>query len=234
MAYHDLIKKCFIFNGLSEKDIEMVEGIGNLCSYSSRQNIFFEGDPANGFHIVISGKVKIFKLSSEGREQILHIFGPGEPFGEAAVFAGINFPANATALEPTQTFYIDRAKFVALLNKKPHLAMNLLAVLSKRLMIFARMIGDLALKEVPGRLATYLLISSAQKNGASSFDLDLSKTQLASLLGTIPETLSRILSKMQKDKIIEVRGARIKILDFEGLRQISGLFDEELPLEHHH
>ncbi len=234
MTYHNLIKKCFIFNGLSEKDIKMVEEIGSLNSYSARQNIFFEGDPAAGFHIVISGKVKIFKLSSEGREQILHIFGPGEPFGEAAVFAGINFPANATAMEPTKTFYIEREKFVALLNKKPSLAMNLLAILSRRLMIFARMIGDLSLKEVPGRLATYLLILSAKKNGASSFDLDLPKTQLASLLGTIPETLSRILSKMQKEEIIEVKGARINILNFEGLREISGLLDEELPLEHHH
>ncbi len=224
MNIHKLVKECFLFKGLPETDINNIESIGQILKFKAKEQIFFEGDPAIGFYIIISGKVKIFKISPEGREQILHIFGPGEPFGEAAVFAGKNFPANASTMAPTTTFYIERAKFEQLLNKNPGLALNLLAILSKRLMIFARMIGDLSLKEVPARLATYLLILSSKKDGACELELDLPKTQLASLLGTIPETLSRILSRMQRENILKVQGSKITILNKERLEDLSELY----------
>ncbi len=232
MEIKNLLKSCFLFKGLPEKELEDLESIGSVKQFKPRQTIFLEGDPADGFHVIMEGKVKIYKLSSEGREQILHIFGPKEPFGEAAVFAQARFPANAMATEKTMTFFIQRNKFVNLLKEDPWLAMNLLAVLSKRLMYFARMIGDLSLKEVPGRLATYLLILKSRQKPAenASVVLDISKTQLASLLGTIPETLSRIFSKMQKAGIIEVKGPEIKILDTSALEELSGTIFHDKPL----
>ncbi len=231
MAVKDVLKSCFLFSGLSQSYIDQLEQIGQVRSYKKKEAIFFEGEPADGFYIIMSGKVKIFKLSSEGREQILHIFGPGEPFGEAAVFAGAMFPANSAAMEKTDVFYIPRAAFERLIKENPSLSLNLLAILSKRLMIFARMIGDLSLKEVPGRLATYLLITSAKRGGADSITLDLTKTQLASLLGTIPETLSRILSRMQRSGIIEVKGSRIEIKNRMELENISGLTEDDIGLK---
>jgi len=231
VAVRDVLKSCFLFSGLSEPYIRQLEQIGQIRSYQKKESIFFEGEPADGFYIVMSGKVKIFKLSSEGREQILHIFDPGEPFGEAAVFAGALFPANSSAMEKTEVFYIPRAAFERLIQENPSLSLNLLAILSRRLMIFARMIGDLSLKEVPGRLATYLLIASAKKGGSNSITLDLTKTQLASLLGTIPETLSRILSRMQRAGIIEVKGSNIEIKNREELEKISGLTEDDIGLK---
>jgi len=222
------LQSCFLFKGLPDQYLRQIEVVGNLCTFGKNESIFFEGEPATDFHIVLSGKVKIFKLSAEGREQILHVFGPGEPFGEAAVFAGVPFPANASAMEKSSTFQIPRSGFERLLQENPPLCLNLLAILSKRLMIFARMIGDLSLKEVPGRLATYLLISSAKRGGADSIDLDLTKTQLASLLGTIPETLSRILSRMQRAGIIKVKGSNIEIKDRQELERISGLSQDDI------
>ncbi len=230
MTLNEILNSCFLFRGLPNSYIEQLKAIGKLRSYNKKETIFFEGEPAEGFYIVVSGKVKIFKLSSEGREQILHIFGQGEPFGEAAVFAGVLFPANAAAMEKTEAFYIPRSGFERLLKNNPSLCLNLLAILSKRLMIFVRMIGDLSLKEVPARLATYLLISSAKLGGTDTITLDLTKTQLASLLGTIPETLSRILSRMQKAKIIDVQGSDITIKDKKELERISGLSQDEIGL----
>ena len=218
----NLVEQCFIFHGLPARVLDDIVAIGSVKKFNAKQTIFMEGDRATGFHIVITGRIKIFKLSTEGREQTLHVFGPGEPFGEAAVFAGTRFPANAMAVKKTETFYIPREAFVLLLKKDPSIAMNLLSILSRRLMSFAVMIGDLSLKEVPGRLATYLIILMKQQGKSDSVTLDMPKSQLASLLGTIPETLSRIFAKMQRQEIIAVQGPHIKILDLEALEELSG------------
>jgi len=179
-----------------------------------------EGDAGTGFYVVISGRVKIFKLSAEGKEQILHIFGPGEPFGEVPVFEGRHFPASAEAMAESQLFFFPRTSFVALIKKNPFLALNMLAILSRRLRRFTALIDDLSLKEVPGRLAAYLLYLSEQKRGSAVLELTITKGQLASLLGTIPETLSRILGKMSAQGLIESAGPRIRLLDRQGLENL--------------
>ena len=113
---------------------------------------------------------------------------------------------------------------ITLIEKNPSIAMGMLAVLSKRLRTFTSLIDDLSLKEVPGRLASYLLYLSEKENGTSDLELDITKGQLASLLGTIPETLSRILAKMSAQDIIESDGPRIRIIDRKGLEDLaSGL-----------
>ena len=186
------------------------------------QFIFSDGDEGTGFYVIISGRVKIFKLSLEGKEQILHIFGPGEPIGEVAVFAGKRFPANAEALEDSRVFFFPRAPFMELIQKNPSIALNMLAVLSQRLRKFTALIEDLSLREVPGRLAAHLLYLSQKKDGMNDLTLDISKGQLASLLGTIPETLSRILTRMTKAGLIQSEGARdIRILDHDGLEELA-------------
>jgi CRP/FNR family transcriptional regulator len=159
--------------------------------------------------------------SPDGKEQILHILGPGEPFGEAPVFAGQSFPAHAVALEDCRLVFLPRDDFVDLVTRNPSLALNLLAVLSKRLREFTRMVDSLSLKEVPGRLAGHLLLLSRKQANGDELELELSKTQLASLLGTIPETLSRILKKLQKAGYIRIEGARITIVDRERLAELA-------------
>jgi len=203
------------------------EQIEDLCMivadqvFHRGQIVFSEGDDGTGFYVVISGRVKIFKLSPEGKEQILHIFGPGDPFGEAAVFSGQHFPANAEAMESSRIFFFPRGSFSDLIKDNPSLALNMLAILSKRLRRFANLIDDLSLKEVPGRLAAHLLYLSGQSEGSEQLELNITKTQLASLLGTIPETLSRILGKMSKQGLIESDGRQIKILEREALEELA-------------
>jgi CRP/FNR family transcriptional regulator len=217
----DHIARVPLFEGLPSVQIEDLAMIVTDQGFRKGETIFTEGEEANGFYVVITGRVKIFKLSPDGKEQILHLFGPGEPFGEVPVFTGHHFPANAATMEESRVFFFPRKSLVDLIKKNPSLALNMLAVLSKRLRRFAALIDDLSLKEVPGRLAAYLLYLSDQNKGAKVLELAVTKAQLASLLGTIPETLSRILGKLSSQGLIETDGRRIRILDQEALRDLA-------------
>jgi len=202
-----------LFTGLPDEQVESIASLTREKHYGRGEAIFYEGDEADGFYIVSAGQVKVFKMNLLGKEHILHIFGPGEPIGEVAVFHGQPFPANAEALVKSSVLYFPRREFVRLIERTPSIAMNMLAVLSLRLRQFASQIEDLSLKEVPARLAGYLLVTSEEQGGDNIVSLDISKGQLASLLGTIPETLSRIFSKMSDEGLISVDGRNITILD---------------------
>ncbi len=221
MSILNHIARVPLFEGLPPEQIEDLAMIVTDQVFRKGETIFSEGEEGNGFYVVITGRVKIFKLSAEGKEQILHFFGPGEPFGEVPVFAGQHFPANAAAMEQSRVFFFPRRSFVGLIKKNPSLALNMLAILSKRLRRFAALVDDLSLKEVPGRLAAYLLYLSDQHKGAKDLELTITKAQLASLLGTIPETLSRILAKLGSQGLIETDGRRIRILEKETLQDLA-------------
>ncbi len=222
MKLIDQIAGIPLFQGLARKQHEELATIVVDQSFRRGESIFCEEDEGTGFYVVVSGRVKIFKLSAEGKEQILHIFGPGEPFGEVAVFAGKRFPAHAEALEGTRVLFIPREEFARLIRKDPSLALNMLAVLSQRLRRFSALIENLSLKEVPGRLAAYLLFFGEGKKASDDLTLEISKNQLASLLGTIPETLSRILARMSREGFVESSGVRrIRILDRKGLEELA-------------
>lgn len=210
-----------LFQGLPDAHLEDLAMIVVDQVFQRGQVIFSEGDDGNGFYVAVTGRVKIYKMSPDGKEQTLHIFEPGEPFGEVPVFTGQQFPANAEALQESRLYFFPRDAFVRLIKKNPSLALNMLAILSRRLRRFTMLVENLSLKEVPGRLAAYLLYLSDRGEGATDLELSITKGQLASLLGTIPETLSRILGKMSGQGLIATEGARIKILDPRGLEDLA-------------
>jgi CRP-like cAMP-binding protein len=218
----DQIAAIPLFRDLPARQHRKLASIGVVRSLHKGDIIFHQGEEGTGFYVVISGRVKVFKLSAEGKEQILHIFDAGEPFGEVPVFAGKRFPAHAEALEDSRVFFFQRAAFVGLIQGDPSLALNMLAMLSQRLRRFAALVEDLSLKEVPGRLAAYLLYLSRKQTGRDALTLNMSKAQLAALLGTIPETLSRIFARMTKADLIEpLSSRRIRILDREALEDLA-------------
>lgn len=217
----DIVSTIPLFKGLPRDQLKDLTQIAVNKHFNKGEIIFSEGDEGNGFYVVVEGTVKVFKLSVEGKEQILHIFGPLEPFGEVPVFAGQDFPAHAEAIAESRLFFFPRDAFTNLIEQNPSLALNMLAVLSMRLRQFTVQVEHLSLKEVPGRLAAYLLYLSDKKDAERSVDLDISKQQLASLLGTIPETLSRILARMTRQGLIEMDGRRIKIMDRPGLEELA-------------
>lgn len=210
-----------LFNGLNQQQLEDLAMIIVDQEIKRNQPIFAEGDEAKGLYIVVSGRVKVYKISFDGKEQILHILGAGEPFAEVAVFIGGNYPANSMTMDKSRLFFIPRDAFYDLIGRNPSLALSMLATLSLRLRQFSKMIESLSLKEVPGRLATHLLLLSDQDGGKDEVRLGIAKTQLASYLGTIPETISRILAKMTARGYIESDGKMITLCDRDGLEDLA-------------
>ena len=212
-----LIANVLFFKGLSGEEIDDIHRIASERHYQRHQMVFSDGEEGAGFFLVVEGSVKVFKMSPEGKEQILHILGPGEPVGQVAVFAGASFPANAQAIANSRLLFFPRRAFIDLIQARPSLALNMLAILSNRLREFTVQIENISLKEVPARLASYLLYLSEEQHNTEHLQLTISKAQLASIIGTIPETLSRILNRMSAKKLIQVNGREIKLVDRENL-----------------
>ena len=221
-----------LFAGLGPKEHAALAGIAEGKTYARGQDIFFAGDPAKGFFAVVSGKVRIYQTSLAGKEHILHVFGPGEVFAEVAVFSGGVYPANAQVLEDGEYLFFPRERFRKLLAEDPDLALNMLGLLSLRLRQLVRKLEDLSLREVPARLAAHLLLLHADSK-KQTLSLDLPKGQLAAYLGTIPETLSRVLRRLADDGVIHVSGHAIEILDVARLETVaaasSGTMSGALP-----
>jgi len=217
----DVISTIPLFNGLPEDQLEAIKKIAIEKQINKGEIVVSEGDEGRGFFVIVEGRVKVFKVSAEGKEQILHIFGPGQPFGEVPVFAGQRFPANAQAIDKTKALFFPRVAFVGLITANPSLALNMLAEMSKKLRLFAVQIENLSLKEMPARLASYLIHLADEQDQKEVVTLKISKGQLASILGTIPETLSRIFAKLSGNKLIRVEGKKITLLDRDGLEDLA-------------
>ena len=217
----NIISTIPLFNGLPDGQLNAIRQIAVEKRYNKGQTIFSEGDETKGFFVVVDGRVKIYKVSSEGKEQILHIFEAGQSFGEVTVFTGQQLPANAQTLAKSRLLFFSRSVFVDLVTANPSLALNLLAIMSKKLRQFAAQIENLSLKEIPARLASYLIYLSEEQDAGDAVSLNVSKGQLASLLGTIPETLSRIFAKLSAQNLIRVEGPKITLLDRQGIEDLA-------------
>ncbi len=210
-----------LFAGLTHTQLEGLAQAIVDRPYEKGEMVFFESSPAKGFYIVAQGKVKIYRSAPDGREAVLHVFGPGEPFGEVAVFQGGTFPAHAMTVEKSHLLFVPREALVSRIASDPTLALNMLAALSGRLRQFASKVEALTLRETPQRLAAYLLTASELKEGADTFLLDLSKGLLAGMLGTARETLSRALTRLADEGMVAVDGRQITLRDRAGLEALA-------------
>jgi CRP/FNR family transcriptional regulator len=217
----NIISAIPLFNGLPDDQLSEIRQIAVEKQFGKGQTIFSEGDETTGLFVVVDGRIKIYKVSSEGKEQILHIFEAGQSFGEVTVFTGQQLPANAQTLAKSRLLLFPRSAFVALVTANPSLALNLLAIMSKKLRQFAAQIENLSLKEIPARLASYLIYLAEEQGSGEAVTLNVSKGQLASLLGTIPETLSRIFAKLSGQNLIRVEGPKITLLDRQGIEDLA-------------
>ena len=217
----DILSGIPSLSGLSENQLEEIQQIIIHKHLNKGGPIYTEGDHGNGFYVVVQGLVKIFKVSSEGKEHIMRIVGNGESFGQVPVYAGRSFPASAQAIAKSHLLFFPRTAFVELIIGNPSLALSMLSVLSMRLREFTVHVENLSLKEVPGRLAAYLLYLADEQGNEKRIRLNISKTQISSLLSTAPETLSRILGRMAGKRLIEVKGRDIKILNRKGLEELA-------------
>ncbi|MEA2102651.1 MAG: Crp/Fnr family transcriptional regulator [Thermodesulfobacteriota bacterium] len=217
----DILLKSQLFGGLPEDHIAKIKKISIDKYFNKGEMIFFDGDEGNGFYLVIEGTVNVYKVSPEGKEQILHIVKEGETIGAVPVFSGKSFPANARTISKTHLLFFPLKKFMDLITNNPSLSMNILALLSMRLREFTIQVENLSLKEVPGRLAAYLLYLSQEQRNNDIIRLNISKLQLANILGTGPESLSRALRNMKNRKLIEEKGTNIRLVNRDALETLA-------------
>ena len=221
MEIRKFLSNTFLFTSFTEKEIDLLLASTSLKKVGRGEQIFSEGIDATAFFIVVSGKVKIYKLSPDGKEYTLHIHGPGDLVAEAAIFDSMVYPASCLALEDTTLMRVSREGFLNLIRAHPELSLKMMSGYSKRLRQFVAKIEELSLKDIKSRLAGYLIENSSVENGVAVCHLSYSKKELSSLLGTIPETLSRALAFLKQKKLIIEKDNTITIPDPEKLKIFS-------------
>lgn len=213
-----------IFSTLSSSDLKEITPYIAAVSFKKREVIFSEGDPSEWFYLVVDGKVKITKLSQEGKEIILEIIPPLDFFGGLAVLRGFPYPANAIAMEDTKLLRISRSNILRILDRFPNLMYCMALQLGERMKGSHETLKNIALERVESRIAS-LLLKLADKAGSKAedgivIDIKLTKQDIAEMVGTTVETSIRTMSKLKKMNVVAEREGRIVISNLEKLRSL--------------
>ena len=218
--------KTALLSGLSQPELQMLAARTVRKLFTAGELLFSEGEPCNGLHIIALGKVRIFKTSMSGREQVLAMNGPGESVAELPVFDGGPYPASAVAIEDTEIAFISRRDFNAYCLEHPEVALKVLSVVGARLRRLVEIIEELSFTTIRQRLISALL-KLAQKEGKKTergveFQLPATHQELANQLGTVRELISRNLMRLQAEGLLDVDAREIVVKDMKGL---SALLD---------
>ena len=230
-----LLKKVYFFSGLNDEELEKLKSICKLKKFKRGDNIFFDTEPYIGFYFVVSGMVKIYKISKDGKEHILHIIGPFNTFAEVPLFenygsiceSDFRYPANSMAIEEnTEVVLVQGRQFLEFIESSSKICMKIVSGFAKRLRHLNHHIEEITLKDVTKRVASFILTDykntrKKTKDTEPNINLNISKNDLASYLGTIPETLSRTFRKLEDDEIIQVEGKKIVIKDLHKLQETA-------------
>ena len=220
-----VLKDIPLFAELSVEELRKITAISSLINFKERDFVFHEGDAFPGIYIVLKGLVKIFKISPQGKEYILHLLRKPNLFGDVPLFTGGDCPASVQIMEDSTLLFIPKNEFLQLLKQNPDLSFKIMAGFAKRLKSITVKAEDLSLKEVVNRLADYI-IKGIESNHNSNlpepfFKIPLSNPTLAAYLGTIPETISRAIKKLKDSRIIRVHGRTIFVEDFKNLKKLA-------------
>ena len=212
-----------LFQGVPAEKLRTLAERSRYKTYKAGEMFIGETDPAHAFYVIVTGQVKLYKSSPEGKEQTLYLLRPGDPFGMCTAFAIDSFPANAMALEESGILMIPGPVMETVAMSEPRLLMNIIQILSDRLKESMTLIESLSLKEIPQRLASFLLHALTREGDREMNRLELTITQreLAKILGATPEALSRAVRKMSNAGILAMDGRTIRILDREALEELA-------------
>lgn len=218
-----ILKKTPLFASLTETETKALAARTARKRFQKDEQLFAEGDPCTGLYLVAAGKIRIFKLSPSGREQILAVEGPGSSFAELPVFDGGNYPAAASAVEDTEVLFISRKDFQNFCREHPDVGLKVIAVVGARLRRLVGLIEELSFTTVRQRLIA-LILRLAQAGGVRStegvrIELTKSHQDLAAELGTVRELVSRNLSRLEAEGFLDVEGRKIVVKDLPGLRR---------------
>lgn len=223
MSQIDTFRSVPFFASLSDQELGILADSLRKRTFAKGMIIFHKDSPGRSLYIIASGKVRIFILSESGQEISVRIYGRGDVFGELSILDGLPRSAGAAALEKTEVLTLDREDFLALLERFPRIALDIIATLSKRIRYTTTYVESLAFLDVFGRVAGRLL-ELADCYGVDAcegraIDLRLTQTELASLVATTRESVNKVLGTFRDEGLIKLDGQRIIILDRRGLQR---------------
>ena len=216
-ARTEILKQSLIFSSLNNDELTELSKLAIERSFRPDEFVFWEGDDPDYFYIVVEGRIKVIKHSSSGKEFIIAFFGPGEMFGEVAVFEGKPYPASAQVVADTKILGIKKNDFLSFLSTRPQVALSIINVLGGRLRDAQSRLKDLAGERVEQRLAQTLLMLSSKLGPTLPF----TRQEIADMAGTTTETAFRVTSQLKERGIISSVRGKIIILDETKLRLLS-------------
>ncbi|MHB0867641.1 MAG: Crp/Fnr family transcriptional regulator [Thermoleophilia bacterium] len=216
-----VLKHSPVFQGMSDAELDEIVPLVVQRRLRKDTVIFHEHDPAAAFYLVKKGRVKIYKVAPDGREQVLAMLGDGQIFGDVPTFDGGPYPATAATMDDSELYLIRREDLLAVVRRYPEIAIKVIAVLGARLRQSLELVHDLSFKQVPHRLAGLLLKLGEeygeQQEAGTLINLSLSRQELADIVGTSRETVTRELKKMERAGLLAIDRRHITITDREQL-----------------
>jgi CRP/FNR family transcriptional regulator, cyclic AMP receptor protein len=220
----NFLKYVPIFADLDADTLDSISKLGNKRSFYKDNVILLEQESGSALFVIAKGKVKVSRVSEDGREIILTILSESDFFGEMAILDGLSRSANVTAMEDSELFIIQRSEFIALLYKRPEVSIALLLELTKRLRAADVKIKSLSLKDAEGKVASVILQLADDMGKIKQGNVEVERLplqqDLANMAGTSRETISRTLHSFVKKKLIELEGSRLRILDYSKFKDL--------------
>lgn len=218
LSTREVLARCPLFAELTDDDLDALGRVASCRAFGSGQSVFLQGNRSEGLHIVVSGRIKIFVLSPEsGREVVLTTEGPYHAVAELPSLDGGAYPANAQALEDSRTLFLEQTAFLGVLHERPAISLHLIRTLGQRLRRLVGLVEQLSFQEVIHRLASYLL---NRREDGLPFDLE-TNAAIAAQLGTVPELVSRNLSRLQGSGAVTLSQRSVVELDGAALRELA-------------
>ena len=207
MEIIDILENIDFFKGVSKKSRQALASICIPKTLKKNEVLFSEGDVGLSLYILVTGSIRVFKSAPNGRDTIIKVIGPGELFAEVVLFEQETYPASAAAIKTSTVYVLPRRRFHGLLDA-PDFRNDFILMLMKKQRYLAGRLHALSAFDVEERFVRFLLEHYEKKN---DYYIPLSKKDIASAIGTVPETLSRLLNRMQREGKLSVKGKSIVI-----------------------
>jgi CRP/FNR family transcriptional regulator, dissimilatory nitrate respiration regulator len=224
------LRACRLWRTASDEAVAVLASRASVRDVSRGASLGREGEAADSFCVMVSGKARVFYLGADGRQITFETVESGEPVAAVAAIAGTRYPANIEAATPATVACIPTEALFDLITAEPQVARTLVVDLANRVVNFTSVVTTLAL-DVPGRVARYVFQRALQSGHATPDGLEvglgMKKGELAMSLGTVPETLSRAFARLKDDGILEVHGQTVTIFDMRALAALGSGYEED-------
>lgn len=217
-----LLRALPFFGGMPEARLSRLAAVARLERYGPGAPVAGPDGAADAFHLVVAGRVKIYQMGPDGKEQTLYLLGPGEPFCLCALVDAGAFPGFAATLEPSDLLVFPAGDLAGAARDDPAVLFDLLRLMCRRLKEAMGLVESLSLRELPARVAVFLLHEAGRSLSGDTVRLGISHRELAKIVGATPEALSRALKRLAEAGYIVARGREIALRDRDGLAVLAG------------